>query len=803
MGALDGVRVLDLAGGIAGGYAGKLLADLGADVLLVEPPAGDSCRYLGPYAADSTDRERSGLHLYLHAGKRSVVAGLASEAGRALVARLLPDADVLLTAQQPEALAAAGLDPDGLREACPRLVHISLTAYGASGPYRHWHSDEITDYAMGGWLGFGGEPERGPLMIPGGQAQHHGGMQAALAVLVALHERERSGLGQFVDISTVEAMLSAHSWLSVAWSHTGQIMARTATDLVRCADGWVYFMPANLDRTFLLIEQPELLDDPRFSTLQARMQHRPELQAIVAEWCKDRTMEEIYRTGQELRVAVTPVHTVRDLDRAAQLAARDWWVEREHPRAGRVRLPGVPYCLSDTPAQVSHPAPALDEHGAAVRATGWGTEYTARPAPGPVSTVGGSELPLAGVRVLEITANWAGPLAARYLADLGADVIKVEAPARPATRGMYWPGNDPRARPYNRSGYFNKLNRNKRGLVLDLAHPRGRELFLDLARSTDIVIENNSARVMGNLGLDYAALCTVKPDMIMCSMSGFGATGPERDYVAYGSNIETVSGLAALMTYPGDPTPHRTGSYYADPVAGGHGVIAILAALRHRERTGRGQWIDLSLLESAAALFGEALMTWTMTGQLPAPRGNRHPQHAPQGTYPCAGNDSWLALTVRAEEDWQALCRTMGRGDLESRSDLATAAGRHAAHDELDTAIAAWSRSLDHYEAARHLQAAGIAAAPVLSNYELLSDPHLTARGFYTPVPHPEVGTLPFPGMPWRFSRTPGTVRRGAPCFGEHNRAIFTEELGLSEQAIAELYDAGITADEPLVQLTG
>jgi crotonobetainyl-CoA:carnitine CoA-transferase CaiB-like acyl-CoA transferase len=812
--ALAGVRVLDLAGGVAGGYCSKLLADLGADVILVEPSEGDDCRRFGPFPDDGEDPERSGLFLYMHAGKRSVVADLCGVEGQALVRRLVRDADVLLTAEPPAALARVGLDPARLREEHPALVHVSITHFGTTGPYRDWLGDEVTDYAMGGYLAFGGDPDRGPLMVPGHQAQHHAGMQGALAALVALAERDRSGLGQFVDVSAVEAMLSAHSWTSVAWSHEGQVMGRTPTDLIRCADGWVFFMLTNLEGLALLIEQPDLLDDPRFSTVLNRFQHREALQGIVADWCAGQTMETIYRRGQELRVAVTPVATVRDLAQSAQLRARDWFRTVEHPRAGAIRLPGAPYVLPDTPAGAAGPAPLLDQHGEEIRRDGWRVRAESRVNPSavwprtdrdptivPATWSTPATLPLAGLRVLELTANWAGPLAGRYLADLGAEVIKVESPKRPATRGLHYAGGDGRTRPYNRSGYFNKLNRNKLGIALDLSLPAGREVFLRLVERADVVIENNSARVLANLNLTYDVLREAKPDIILCSMSGFGGTGPERDYVAYGSNIETVCGLSALMGYHDDATPHRTGSYYADPIAGAHGAVAILAALRHRDRTGEGQWIDLSLLESAAALFGEALMDWSLYGHVPPPHGNRHPRYAPQGVYPAAGNDSWLALTVRTEGEWQALCAAIGRPALAQDPELGEAAARWARHDRLDAAITEWSRGLDHYEAARRLQAAGVPAAPVLANWELLSDPHLFARGFYVPVPHPEVGVLPFPGMPWRFSRTPAAVRGGAPCFAEHNALVFRDLLQLPEAEVAELYAQGVTADEPQVQL--
>ena len=824
-GPLTGVRVLDLAGDVAGGYATKLLAGFDATVLLGEPPGGDPCRHTGPFPDDSADTERSGMFLHLGAGKHSTVIDLTTEADRALVLRLLPETDILVTALLPEQLAAAGLDPAKLGSRYPRLVHISITHLGLSGPYRDRQATELTDYAMGGYLGFGGEPERGPLMIPGDQAQHHGGMQAAIAALVALAERDRSGHGQFVECSTVEAMLSAHSWLTTSWSHSGQIMSRTPTDLIPCADGWVFFMMTNLEGLAVLIEQPDLLDDPRFATPLMRLANRDALQEIVGGWCKTHTMEEIYTLGQELRVAVTPVRTVAGLADAEQLAVRGWFREVQHPQAGALRLPGPPYHLTATPVAISAPAPLLDQHGGAVRSAGWAAlapvkagQKTAETTPAqqqrtalsPVTAAyqpaywrpAPPSLPLTGLRVLELTANWAGPLAGRHLADLGAEVIKIEAPARPATRGLHSVGNDStHPRHYNRSGYFNKLNRNKLGLVLDLAKPKGRDLFLDLVRRADVVIENNSARVMGNLGIDYPRLKEVKPDIILCSMSGFGGSGPERDYVAYGSNIETVCGLAALMNYPGDPTPHRTGSYYADPVAGGHGAIAILAALRHRDRTGEGQWIDLSLLESAAALFGGPLMEWQINQRLPAARGNRHPSFAPQGCYPCAGRDAWLAISIRDDDDWRRLCAATGRGDLLEREAWRSAAGRQAAHDAIDEEISAWTRTLDHYRAAQLLQEAGVAAAPVLMNFELLSDPHLADRGFYQQVWHSECGVLPFPGLPWRFGRTPGLIRWGAPCFGEHNRAIFSDVLGQSQEQIAALYAEGITADEPQVLL--
>jgi crotonobetainyl-CoA:carnitine CoA-transferase CaiB-like acyl-CoA transferase len=398
--------------------------------------------------------------------------------------------------------------------------------------------------------------------------------------------------------------------------------------------------------------------------------------------------------------------------------------------------------------------------------------------------------------VLELTANMAGPLTVRHLADLGADVVKVEFARKPATRAGHWPGGTKAKYHYNRSGYFNKFNRNKRDICLDVSLPEGRVAFLKLVEWADVLVENNSARVMPNLDLGYDTLRAVNPGLIMLSMSGFGATGPHRDYLAYGSNIELSCGLVSVTGYgPGEVS--NTGSFYGDPVAANHGAVAVLAALAHRQRTGRGQFIDLSLTESAAACFAEAIMELTLGGAVPEPRGSRSIRDAPQGVYRCAGDDEWLTLTVQNEVEWRALCSVIGCAELVARLDLHTPGGRRVAHDEIDAAISSWTANQDKKHAARQLQSAGVPAAPVLANWELVTNPGLHERGAFVTIAHPEVGVLPYPGFVWRFSRTPARVRRPAPLFAEHNREVFSTILGLSDAEIAMLYALEVTADEP------
>ncbi|MEX1021750.1 MAG: CoA transferase, partial [Dehalococcoidia bacterium] len=387
-----------------------------------------------------------------------------------------------------------------------------------------------------------------------------------------------------------------------------------------------------------------------------------------------------------------------------------------------------------------------------------------------------------------------GPLCGRHLADMGADVIKVEIARRPATRSGHFAGNQQWTSPWNRAGYFNLHNRNKRDLVLDLNTDEGREVFLRLVDESDVVLENNSARVFPNLRLPYEVLAARNPRIIMCSMSGMGASGPEMHYLAYGSNIEASSGLISQLGY-GDGTLFGTGTFYADPICGTHGTVGILAALLARERTGRGQFIDMSLQESGMAFQVEAMMDYQLNGRVAGPTQNRSRSVAPQGAYPCVGDDAWVAIGVETDAQWAALCAVIGEPALAEAHP--TVEARCAAFAEIDAAIRAWSMRLDHRRAAEAMQAAGVPAGPVLANWEVVSDPHLYARGYFVNVVHPEVGHHRWDGYPWRLSKTPGSIRFAAPLFAEHNDEILSGVLGMTEAEIAGLRERDVLQDVP------
>lgn len=405
-------------------------------------------------------------------------------------------------------------------------------------------------------------------------------------------------------------------------------------------------------------------------------------------------------------------------------------------------------------------------------------------------------MPLEGVRVVDLSMVWAGPFGARLLGDYGAEVIKVESPRQwDLLRGL---GLIPRTTPkwYDMSAYFNHNNRDKYALALDLGQPLGRETLLKLVAVSDVLVENYRADVMGNLGLSYEAVREVNPRIIYVSMPGHGKTGPEKDYVAYGTNVEQLSGLVSVSGYEGGE-PMKTGFSYGDPMAGTALVAAVALALRRRNRTGEGGYVELAQRENLTMFTGEHLVDYSMNRQLRAPIGNRHALFAPHNRFRCAGEDRWVTIACESDAQFAGLCRAIGQPDMAADKRFAWNAARKANEDELDAIIEAWTSVRGHYEVMHHLERFGVAAGAVLTIPELMADPQLRSRGAWTEHTHPTAGTWEMEAPPWRLSRTPGHIRFPAPGFGEHNSYVFREVLDLDEDEIARLYAERVTADVP------
>ncbi len=419
-----------------------------------------------------------------------------------------------------------------------------------------------------------------------------------------------------------------------------------------------------------------------------------------------------------------------------------------------------------------------------------------------------SPLPFEGIRVLEQTTAWAGPFCTKNLAFLGAEVIKIEAPLRPdSIRGNLTPtpegiGIYPKGelgeRPWERTGPYHERYRNKLHLSLDLTSPEGKDIFKDLSRISDVVVCNYRAAVMDNLGLGYSVLKEVNPRIIMIQMPGFATTGPYKDYSSFGNTLEALTGSYHMTGYP-DSGPLNSGLTWPDPVAGVLAVGCIAAALRHRQVTGEGMLVELSQMELAARTLGGFLMDYAMNGRVGERIGNSHPVLAPHGCYRCKGDDQWLTISAGNDKEWQALCNIMGTPGLVSDSRFAEPTSRLKNQDDLNKIIEDWTVTQDKMQAMRCLQEAGIAAGAVMAHWEHFDDPHFKERGFFQEVSNPEIGTYPYQSPSgFRLSKTPGYNRSHAPRFGEHNRHLLQDTLGLTDEQMTELERKRIISDRPL-----
>ncbi|MDP6454864.1 MAG: CoA transferase [SAR202 cluster bacterium] len=383
--------------------------------------------------------------------------------------------------------------------------------------------------------------------------------------------------------------------------------------------------------------------------------------------------------------------------------------------------------------------------------------------------------PLSNIRILDLTRVWAGPLSLRMLADFGAEVIKISDPRVPIER---------------EAGLTNKLNRNKLGLALRLDEPEGRQLLLDLTNVSDVVIENFRPRVMRHFDLTYEDLKAVKPDIIMCSMPGFGTEGEYAEYPAFGPSVETMTGITSLMGYPGGP-PMVSSIAYPDPVAAMNGSSALMTALLHRRRTGQGQFIDLALSEGPVCQIGEHIVAHSRTGSQPSRIGNTHPDHAPYGVYPCSGDDQWIAICVTSDDQWAILQKLIGNSDG-ADAHYADSASRVTHRAELDELVGQWTVQHDSRELTRTLQEHGIAAGAAVKNWQMLDDPHMNQRGFMMNIEEPDLGVKRYPGQAIRLSSTPATQQKPSPRLGEHTRQLLHDLLSMSDAEIDRHANQGI-----------
>jgi crotonobetainyl-CoA:carnitine CoA-transferase CaiB-like acyl-CoA transferase len=781
---LAALRVVDLSTGIPGGYCARLLCDAGADVVKVEPPGGDPWRAWSAGGA-AVDIETGGaLFQFLHHGMRSVVG----RPGDPDVEALIADADVVI-----ESSAAPELDPQRWLDEHPGLIVCSITPYGRAGPYAERPTSEfIVQAESGGLVGRGSVRSR-PFQAGGRTSEWLAGTFSAMAVAAAARRAARSGHGDHIDFSIAEVMtIAANSYAEYLRRLLGDPPMVGATRTIETPsveptlDGYVGFCTNSREQfhSFLLmLGRPDLIETDEFSNHVDRQQRWDEWNDLVHEWTRQYTTEDIVRQASELRIPVAPVHGPHNILDCDHFVARGVFVD---DASESFKFPRRPWRMDDEDPPPPRPAPRLGEHTGRIEA-----HTPSRP----TITAPDRDLPLAGVRVLDLTAWWAGPIAAGALAALGADVIHVESVGRIDGMRATGAGTGMDGPWWERSTHYLCSNTNKRNLTLDLGSDEGLELLRRLIAESDAVLENFSPRVLTNFGLEWEQVQALNPRCLLVRMPAFGLSGPWRDNVGFAQTMEQVTGLAWITGFRDDQPRIQRGP--SDPNAGMHAAFALIVGLAEREVTGHGSLLEVTMVEGALNAAAELVLEATAYGNLLERDGNRSPHVAPQGLYRGRDDETWLAISITTDDEWAALVDALGRPEWALDPDLATYPGRRARHDELDARLEEWSTQREPADAAERLVAHGVPAAIGRDPRSLMGHPQLLARGFYEEIDHPIVGVMPTPTLPFRFASVDHWLRTPAPTLGQHNHDILVDDLGLDEEAFVALEETQVIGTRP------
>jgi len=832
-GVLADYRVIDLTDE-RGHLAGAIWAQMGADVIAIEPLEGSSARRLAPFAGDVEGPERSLHHWSYNRGKRSVVLDLGTAEGVEHAKALIAGADVVFECFEPGEAEALGLGRDVLAELNPALIHVSITPFGSDGPKANWVASDLGLQASAVNMAVTGDKDRAPLRAGGTlpQAMHNAASEGAGAALIALWERQtRSGLGQHIDMSAQQSMSQASMSSTLNTSLNATVTQRIAGGaslqgidiqlMWACADGhasvtflfgpgfraftqnlmdWVheegFCDEATRDKNWT--EYAMMLLDGREPVSEYER-----LKQLLTGFFATKTKAELLDAAMSRRLLITPVSTTGEVVDSEQLAVREYWEDVDHSDVvpqdetgagagsfdpAAVRYPGAFAKFTETPLLNLRRAPTLGEHTGEVLAELDASERL--PAvPASIAPVAHTSPPLEGVKVLDFMWAMAGPAASRVLADYGAEVIRVESANKLDAVRSIQPFHDDVGDP-DGSGLFSNLNAGKRGLALDMSKPEALDVIWDLIDWADVILESFSPKAMTGWGMGWSQVLERRPDVVMASSCLMGQTGPLALLAGFGTMAAAISGFFYPVGWP-DRAPAGPFTAYTDYTSPRWLVAAVMGALEHKRQTGRGQYVDLSQSEAALHLMAPALRERTTNGRIWEAAGNRDLVFAPQGAYQTAAgssagddhDDNWIAISCLDDGQWVALAGAMGRDDLAPLS----AAERHVRHDELDGVISAWTREHDGNELMAELQAAGVAAHIVQNSPEFTVDPQLLHRNALVEVPHGKQGTTTVENTRFVMSRTPAQVDRGGPTLGEHTFEVLTETLAYDGDRIAEL----------------
>ncbi|MGZ8467657.1 MAG: CaiB/BaiF CoA transferase family protein [Candidatus Binatia bacterium] len=784
--ALGHLRVIEL-GDIPASYATRQLADLGADVIKIEPPGGDPNRLLPPFAGNIEDPERSLTFINANTNKRSIMLDLESESDRGVFAKLLASAHLFVEATPLGFLEKFGFTDDSLRERFAWLAIVSITPFGRTGPYRHYKGSDAIANATGGFLYGQGDNTKGQCTAPSHLAYQMAGTMAALLGLAAVRHARVSGAGQRIDMSLQEALTFCNSGSVARYSRENRLERRpggkayggAGTNIYRCKDGGYVHFTTNMPHMWKEFAQnwmaSKALAGPEWENPRYRDEHSDEVAQVFAEFIGQFGADEFANQAQAHHLAGAPLNTIGQFVNCEQNVVRQWMQELDHPVIGAYKAPGAPMRLSLTPMRVRRPAPMLDQQRNEIL-----LELEKLPAnSAKIEQEKAREPMLKGLRMADLTQQYAGPLGTELLAYYGMEVLKIETGTIASKE--------------REAAVHACMNRAKLGATLNLRNPEGKELFKQLVAKSDVVVDNFSSGVVERLGFPYEVLQQINPGIVQAVMPGWGLTGPLKTWVAWGWQLLAYTGIMRLWGYPDSPMETRCKIAWPDRVGSVTMALGVLAALEYQARTGKGQFIEAGMLEAQGAMMGPAILDYTVNGNEWDAMGYEEilgAPYAPYGVYPCAGEDNWIIIACASDAEWQSMASLIGKSTWAADVKFASKAGRKEHRVKLDQKLSQWTCKYTAKQVFRLLQEAGVAAGIPSSGEDLFHDIHLRARGHIVETEAQPWGKITHHGLPGIPSLSQADAARPAPWIGVNNDQVFGEFLGLSAARIEELKKA-------------
>ncbi len=782
---LSGLRVVDLADE-KGELAGRVLADFGAEVLRVEPPSGAVSRSLPPFDSE-------GRSLYF-ASRNSNKLGLALDldAGddRRQLLELLARADVLIESEKPGRMEERGLDPETLTARFSHLIVLSISDFGQTGPYRDWVATDSTMCAISGMQFKAGIGAREPLLSPAAMCYDIAGIMGAYSVMTAYYQRERTGWGQSIDLSVLEAVAQQTDWsfsngsLNEAKSIDApqtRVGSGPVYPIFPCKGGYVRLVimaPRQWRAMREWLGEPDYLQDPKYDSFLGRMEIAEALAVVIGDLFETMTHEEVSFEAQKRGIVCTPVLAPNEVIDNDHFQSRGTFVEAEYAAGAIGQVASGFFELDRQRMGYRTRPPEIGEHADQIASGFWPGER-----PTPSGSRPDPSRPFEGLRVLDFGIGGVGVEAARFFADYGADVIKIESRTYPDFIRVVMSTE--------MSGSFASSNRSKRAFGVNLKTKEGVALLHELAKHSDVVTENGSTGMMAAMGVGYEQLSKTNPGIIMASSQLLGDHGAWADWIGYGPSTQPIGGLVYLWDYPEEGLPAGGTSIFPDHLAGRLLSITALAGLIRRLRTGRGGHGSVAQAEGVVNMLGTQMLKAGLEPGSVQPLGNRNERGAPWGSYPCAGDDQWVAITIRDDADWKRLCGALGNPDWSQSDELAGAQGRFAAHDEIDAHLIEWTKTMSKRTVTATLQMFGVPAAPMYNASDQLADPHFQARGYPRWVDQQGLGWMAFEGPAFHTSGMEDINVFEAPLIGEHTREIASVVMGLDDSTIDKHLAAG------------